>query len=52
MTHKTRIPARRVNRNPVARARDQRLAMTKVFVNRKRTPRRGRLPNHADWSDL
>lgn len=49
MTHTICIPARRANRNPLARARGEHPVAAKVFVNRKRAPRRGRWPDYADW---
>lgn len=47
-----RIKAKPAKRNPVAKSLGARAAAAKVFINRKRTPRRGRWPDHADWAEI
>jgi hypothetical protein len=49
MKQSNRIQARQAPRNTNARALGTHRFAAKVFANRKRTPRRGRWPDHADW---
>jgi hypothetical protein len=52
MTKTNRITAHLGKRNPIARSLAAAPVAAKVFVNRKRAPRRGRWPDHADWAEL
>lgn len=52
MKHTIRVTAKPASGNPVAKFLGSRAAAAKVFVNRKRTPRRRRSPDHADWTKL
>jgi hypothetical protein len=52
MAKTIRITAHRAKRNPIARSFATGPVAAKVFVNRKRSPRRGRWPDHADWAEF
>jgi hypothetical protein len=47
MTKTIRIASQPAKRNPIVRSLASAPVAAKVFVNRKRTPRRGRWPDHA-----